>query len=457
MGRLFKWTVFKYVDTVKATDDYTVEFHMSTPSTVVERYVLLEHYRSAATYGALADEVAKLVEAKKGADSDEWKALVQKATEFRPEKLIVNGPFDLDLKSITEAQLTLVKNPKGYLADKIAFDKVVLYNGETPVVTPLVLAGDVDYATHGFPTATEKQYKDLGIRITRAPTYSGPAIYFNQDIYPFSRPEFRQAVAYAVNRDENGKVSLGESGKAPKYLTGFSDNMLNLWLTKEQIDKLIVYDYNPKKAEEILTGIGFKKGSDGIWVDDKGKKLEFELTVPAEFADWSAAAENLAEQLNKFGIKTTVRGVNFQQHPTDVNQGKFQMAIRAWGAGNPHPHFAFVQDLFTHNYVGSTQGKGMNFPMKQTIGGKEVDLEQIVVQSAEGLDVNAQKEKVATAAAAFNQLLPIVPLWERYGNSPLLNKRLADAPPDTDPIWKNALYGDNPIVVMIFDGRIKPK
>ena len=42
VGRLFKWTVFKYVDTVTAVDDTTVEFHMSTPSTVVERYVLLE-------------------------------------------------------------------------------------------------------------------------------------------------------------------------------------------------------------------------------------------------------------------------------------------------------------------------------------------------------------------------------------------------------------------------------
>jgi peptide/nickel transport system substrate-binding protein len=101
----------------------------------------------------------------------------------------------------------------------------------------------------------------MGIRITRAPTYSGPAIYFNQDIYPFSRPEVRQAVAYAVNRDENGKVSLGESGKAPKYLTGFSDNMLNLWLSKEQMDKLIKSTTTTRqKAEEILTKIGFKKG-----------------------------------------------------------------------------------------------------------------------------------------------------------------------------------------------------
>jgi len=455
--RLLKNTTFKYVDTVKAIDDNTVEFHMSTPSTVVERYVLNTAIRSAATYGAIADEVQKLVDAKKGEDSAEWKALVQKITEFRPEKLIVNGPFDLDTKSINEAQLTLNKNPKGYLADKIGFDKVVLYNGETPTVTPLVLAGDVDYATHGFPTATEKQYKDMGTRITRAPTYSGPAIFFNQDVYPFSKPEFRQAVAYAIDRDQNGKVSLGDSGKAMTYLTGFSDNMLPNWLTKEQTDKLTVYKQDPKKAEELLTKIGFKKGADGIWLDDKGKKLEFELSVPAEFADWSAAAENLAEQLNKFGIKTTVRGVNFQQIGTDVDQGKFQMAIQGWGAGNPHPQFAFSNDLFLHNTVGATAGKGMNFPMKQMVDGKEVDLEKIIVDSANGLDLNAQKANVATAATAFNQLLPIVPLWERYGNSPLLNKRLADAPPDTDPIWKNALYGDNPIVLMMLDGRLKPK
>jgi peptide/nickel transport system substrate-binding protein len=266
--RLLKNTTFKYVDTVKAIDDNTVEFHMSTPSTVVERYVLNTAIRSAATYGAIADEVQKLVDAKKGEDSAEWKALVQKITEFRPEKLIVNGPFDLDTKSINEAQLSLVKNPKGYLADKIGFDMVVLYNGETPTVTPLVLAGDVDYATHGFPTATEKQYKDMGTRITRAPTYSGPAIFFNQDVYPFSKPEFRQAVAYAIDRDQNGKVSLGDSGKAMTYLTGFSDNMLPNWLTKEQTDKLTVYKQDPKKAEELLTKIGFKKGADGIWMDD---------------------------------------------------------------------------------------------------------------------------------------------------------------------------------------------
>ena len=418
---------------------------------------MLEHLRSAATYGAIADEVQALVAAGAATDSPEWNALVQKITDFRPEKLIVNGPFDLDMSSLTESQLSMVKNPTGYLADKIGFDKVVLYNGETPTVTPLVLAGDVDYATHGFPTATEQQYKDMGIRITRVPTYSGPAIFFNQDVYPFAKPEFRQAVAYAINRDENGKVSLGESGQAMKYITGFSDNMLPNWLSQEQIDKLTVYEQDTAKAEELLTGIGFTKGADGFWSDDQGNLLDFELIMPAEFADWSAAAENLAEQLNNFGIKTTVRGVNFQQIGTDVDQGKFEMAIQGWGAGNPHPQFALSNDLFLHNYVGATAGKGMNFPMEQTLDGEAIDLEQIIVQSAEGLDLDAEKDKVATAATVFNKLLPIVPLWERYGNSPLQGTRLAPAPDDSDPIWKNALYGDNPIVVMMLDGRLKPK
>ena len=57
-----------------------------------------------------------------------------------------------------QAQLTLIKNDKGYNADNLAFDKVVLYNGETPDVTPLVMAKDVDYATHGFPVASEQTF-----------------------------------------------------------------------------------------------------------------------------------------------------------------------------------------------------------------------------------------------------------------------------------------------------------
>ena len=36
------------------------------------------------------------------------------------------------------------------------------------------------------------------------------------------------------------------------------------------------YAYNPTKAEELLTSIGWKRGADNMWVDDKGEPVVLE-------------------------------------------------------------------------------------------------------------------------------------------------------------------------------------
>ncbi|MDI7276761.1 MAG: ABC transporter substrate-binding protein, partial [Anaerolineae bacterium] len=306
--------------------------------------------------------------------------------------------------------------------------------------------------------ATEKAFVEQGIHIIRAPIYTGPALFFNNDVYPLNKKEIRQAMAYVIKRDENGTVSLGDSGRGVKYMLGFSDNLAPLWISNADLATFNTYDYDPAKAEALLTSVGCKKGADGIWVDDKGKPLAFELLVPAEYADWSAAAENVALQLNNFGFKITVRGIQFQQEATEVRSGRFQIAIRSWGAANPHVYFAYVNDLFIDNYVQSTEGRGMNFPMKQKLAdGTEVDLQQLIVDSVEGLDEGAQKEKILTVARVFNELLPVVPLWERYGNNPARETRVTGWPPEGDPRYLNAVYGDNFVVMMILDGTLKPK
>jgi peptide/nickel transport system substrate-binding protein len=96
----------------------------------------------------------------------------------------------------------------------------------------------------------------------------------------------------------------------------------------------------------------------------------------------------------------------------------------------------------------------MNFEMQQEINGEQVDFEQLVIASAEGLDIEAQRENVAAVALAFNQALPIIPLWERYGNNPALETRVTGWPPDDDPLYLNAVYGDNFVVMMILDGTL---
>ena len=62
----------------------------------------------------------------------------------------------------------------------------------------------------------------------------------------------------------------------------------------------------------------------------------------------------------------------------------------------------------------------MNFPLKQTTSAGPIDLQAVVDKSAQGLNVDEQKKNVTAAAMAFNELLPIMPLWERYGNNPAL-------------------------------------
>lgn len=460
--RIMRQPVWNFIDGVKADGDYAVTFHMSKPSTVVERYVIRERMRSDATFGEWAKKAEALYAAGKTIDDPEGKQLNQDFQQFRPKEVIVTGPFNFDYKSITNAQLTLVKNPTSWIANQVAFDKIVNFNGETPTITPVVLAKDVDYATHGFPPATEQAFKQAGIRIMRPPVYSGPALFFNFDKLGavFGDKKVRQALAMAVNRDQNGTVALGDSGKGVKYMTGMSDTLVPQWLSQGDVGKLNTYAYDPQKAEQQLTALGWKKGGDGVWTTKDGTRTEYELSVPAEFADWSASAQNLAEQLTKFGIKTTVRAVTFTQQPIDVDKGNFQLAIQAWGnSTNPHPQFSYDTDLLLHNTRAANQGgKGMAFDLKQqTDSVGAVDLNQLVIDAGLGLDVAQQKANVTKIALAFNELLPIVPLFERYGNNAVLEKvRVAGWPADSDPIVANSLYADNFVVMMILEGKLGP-
>lgn len=458
--RLIRNAGWEYLTKVEATDEQTVVFTMGDASTVFERYALRRQIYSDVTYGEWAQKTEALFAAGKDLDSPEGEKLNTDFQAFKPEDVIASGPFKFDTKSITNAQLTLVKNASGYAADKVGFEKVVLFNGETPDITPVLLAKNVDYATHGFPTATEKEFTNKGFRILRPPTYSGGALYINFDKLPeFKDVRVRQALALAINRDENGKVSLGDSGKAVQYMTGMSDLLVPEWLAAEEQGKLQKYEYNPDKAAQQLTALGWKKQGES-WIKPDGKPAAYELTFPAEWADYAATGTNLAQQLNKFGIKATPRGITFTQMPVDMDKGNFQLAVFTWGSSNhPHPHFAYVTTLFTRNIPTAKNqgGRGIGFELKQTTSAGPVDLEAAVVAAGSGLDEAAQKKNVATLALAFNELLPAIPLYERYGNNPSLEgTRVKAWPADSDPIIQNAPYADNFTIMLMFTGKLQP-
>ncbi|NLK09166.1 MAG: ABC transporter substrate-binding protein [Firmicutes bacterium] len=456
LGYSLNWAIWNYVDKVEAVDDFTVDFHMSRPSTVVLRYILRECIRPYSVYGEYYEDFMELLAEGRDMDSSEVRMLKLAFNQFKPTAMVGTGPYTFDPSDITEAEYLLRRFPDYWAPENVKFDQVRVYNGETPSVTPIFLAGDADFSTQAFPPATERQFKEQGVRIVRPPLYTGPALFFNHDVYPLNRKEVRQAIAHAVDRAQVGEVSLGNSAIPQKYMTGMSDNLVTLWVDEEHQAKLKEYEYNRDKAAELLTSIGFEKGADGIWVDDQGNPMKFDFIVHLEFADWSATAQNVASQLADFGIDLTVRGITRSQMPQEIWSGRFDIATNWWGAGNPHPHFSHYADLVTYNYI-QGQGPGMNFPLLQeTEEFGTVDIHDAIMSTADGLDLEAQKAGVSKLAVIFNDLLPIVPLWERYANSPVLDGvRVTGWPGDDHYAWRNT-QADNAATMFLLDGTLEP-
>lgn len=446
--------VWSAMESVEAVDDLTTKFVMSAASSLAERQILTSNLRPASVYGEMASRVAGLE-----AGSDEWNALLNELTEFRPEEAVSAGPYVINAGSITESNLMMDHNPGGLAGDMVKFEKVRLWNGETEVVTPLVANEELHYITHGIPPTTEDAFSAQGIDIVRAGMNSGPAIYLNHSVYPLNVVEVRQAMAYVIDREQNGFVSLGESGVGVEYMTGMSDGIAESWLSDDVLDSLNFYEYDLAAAEELLTSVGFSRNDSGIWVDDQGNTLSFELIFPQEFADWSAAAENATAQLNDFGFDITARGIQFQQQVQEVYDGNFQMAIRNFGIGDPIPALHYLEAYNRYNGQGELAGEaggGMNFDLNVTYSGGEVNLLELTNASGEGTDRAAQTELVNQLAISYNELLPAIPLWERYTNN-ALNRGFVDVPASDDAIFANFGGGtDNWMSYLILTGRVAP-
>lgn len=453
------WSLISKID---APDDNTFTAVMKSPAMVVERYLLRSNIISTATFGSYADRAKAIVDAGADTSGKDFTKLNSDLNDFKPKKLIPNGPFDYDYSTINATQLSLSKVKTGAQADLVKFDKILLYNGETPTVTPLVLSKDIDYATHGFPVASEKQFQQIGYKILRSPTYSGPAIYFSYDKVPeFKDYRVRQALAQAFDHKQNGTVALGNSGAPITYYTGFSDNLVDEWITSDGKGKLNQYPFNQDAAAKGLEAAGWtRKGNS--WHLPNGKPAAYELLYPSDYADWSGAAKDLADQFKKFGIPLTLHGVVSTQITTGEQKGQFQWCIYSWGnSTQPYPYFSFVADFLTLNYpsLKSVGGKGMNFPLKTNVPGQgTVDIQAMINKSGSGINQAELQKNITDLAIVFNKLMPIIPLFERHANAPALDGvRVQKFPDPSDPIVQNSLYADNSTLYGLLTGSIVPK
>ncbi len=147
--------------------------------------------------------------------------------------------------------------------------------------------------------------------------------------FPYDNKEFRQAVAYAIDREDMvGRLLQGRG--APGSLGGIPPE------DPYQARDLPAYDHDVAKAKAMLDGIGLKdRNGDGLRDLPDGSHFVQEIQTNSRFSPKSA--ELVKEYLHDVGIDATVKSLDSATADDSDGKGDYTMALIGYGgmAGDP--------------------------------------------------------------------------------------------------------------------------
>jgi peptide/nickel transport system substrate-binding protein len=246
----------------------------------------------------------------------------------------------------------------------------------------------------------------------------------------------RQALAYAINKPLVAR--LGEGGQEqPANQTGVLVPTYQSWYDSS----LAPPNYNPAKAQQILTSAGYKKGSDGIFRSPSGQPLSFTIKTIAGFSDWDASLAIITQELKAVGISVTVEDENLSPYTTDVQTGHFQLAYGGSGSGaqlaGPSPYYELRGYLLSSN-IGST-----NYPHYSSASTDALFNQYPAASQSQQVQIIHQIEKVMVDDIPFIPVTEGVD-WYQYDTT-----HFGGWPTQSDPYAQPSPYAlpDNGVVL----------
>lgn len=454
LGYLKAWLIWKYLDRIEAPDDLTVKFVWKTPIIFAGPIVARETIRwPDHIYGKWADQVDFTI----GRDEGVNKTVVTEVMGFKPEKPIGTGPFILT--AVTTSEMILEKHQNHYAADMVDFDEVhIVQQTANEVIWPLLKAGKMDASHVATPPdlTSEIMKAQPGMSLALPTDFGSFTLAMNLRPEKYQHPalasaEFRQVIAYALDREQLAKASYYYGLPVTEYAHNLLESMKDPWLTDWLLENMTHYTYDPVKAEALLTEIGCTKGSDGFWNDPSGKTIEIEVIAHAGYSDWVLAIDNIATQLTNFGIKVEARPTEGAIYWGTLTAGNFQWGIE-WGSHwrpIPHPLDGYFRAF---DPAGDTSRR---------VGWPETRLgaltERLVDQLGAEPNVARQEKIVEILAFIHNEYVASLPFVEkRLTIFNLEGVRVKGWPAAEDPIWSTAAGGiERCYTELMIEGIIK--
>ena len=247
-----------------------------------------------------------------------------------------SGPYLMDKSGIDTGKqiMTLTKNPKWWGAPSKLDRIIIQVIGNDPAVSVSALRNNEVQMIYPQPQLDlVKQIKSLEPTITSSTNFglSFEHVDMNTKDEFLALKPVRQAIAYAMNRPDivaktvaqfDGRAQVLDNRYFMNNQPGYQDNSGGLY-NKQDV----------AKAQSLLEGVGFTKGSDGIY-QKGGKRLSFEMMTTQGNPLRSNTIDVITQQLKPVGIeiKKFLNPDIFagKEKPRSLEGGQFQLALFAW-------------------------------------------------------------------------------------------------------------------------------
>ncbi len=322
--------------------------------------------------------------------------------DSKPQDIVGTGPFLLS-DYLPGERVILKKNPfyhkkdscgqKLPYLDEILF--VILANPDTALLK--FIEREIDYYSlrpQDLGILGPEQEKDNFTIYNAGPSYGSNFIVFNQNgkkspkgkpfVEPyklkwFQNQDFRQAIAYAINRDKIIDLLMNGLGK-PQYSPVSEAN------TFYHSQDVKAYPYSPEKAKTILKSIGFRdRDSDGVLEDTKQRNLAVSLFTNANDTQRVQIATLIKKDLEKIGVDVHFLALDFNNLVAKLTATFDWEMILIGLTGGIEPYFG--KNVWS--YKGNLH---MWNPTKEPIADYEIKIEEIFNQAAKTLDDEKRKE-----------------------------------------------------------------
>jgi peptide/nickel transport system substrate-binding protein len=293
------------------------------------------------------------------------------------------GPFKIvEVKS--PDYVILKRNENYFRSDHPHADKLIIrYFPDVPSAIHALEVGDIDFYNGEISYAEMVRLTANPDMITKASYCNIHSICFNLRKAPFNDVRVRQAIGYAVNRDEV-LDRLGYPTYPMKKLTGtFFPNPSWSYNPNAQTPA-----FNSTEAERLLDAAGYPRGLDG-------KRLSVELLY-AEWSVWSDAVQVLKTQLASVGVDVVLNKIEWATLIARMTAGQFDFALQGPAMlPDPHKHTLLAYSTGARNFMGYNNSR----------------VDELFDQGLRTVDQNTRKQYYYEIQEILAQDLPFIPLW----------------------------------------------